>query len=67
MIELNCSECGKKLKGRDDAAGKQGKCPQCGTLLRVPDTKSPTPVSDAVSQVAPSPVSPRASARQWAV
>jgi len=36
MIEFKCSECGKQLRVKDDAAGKKGKCPQCGTVLLVP-------------------------------
>lgn len=58
MIEFNCSECGKKLKVADDSCGKRGKCPQCGALLRVPETGSPAPESNAVSQLAPSSTSP---------
>lgn len=38
MIEFSCSQCRKKLKVRDDAAGKRGKCPQCGAVLNVPHT-----------------------------
>jgi DNA-directed RNA polymerase subunit RPC12/RpoP len=28
--------CGKKLRARDDLAGKKVKCPGCGRLLTVP-------------------------------
>jgi len=37
MIEFRCSECGKQLRAKDDAAGKKGKCPQCGAMLVVPN------------------------------
>jgi|GEM_PF-3045094 len=60
MIEFNCSECGKKLKVTGDAAGKRGKCPQCGALLRVPETDRPAPFTHAVLQVVPSAASPAA-------
>lgn len=36
MIEFKCNECGKQLRVKDDAAGKKGKCRQCGTVLLVP-------------------------------
>jgi DNA-directed RNA polymerase subunit RPC12/RpoP len=36
MIEFKCSECGKQLRVNDDAAGKKGKCPQCGAMIVVP-------------------------------
>jgi serine/threonine protein kinase len=32
-----CPECGKKLKGRGELAGKKVKCPHCGRAVRVPD------------------------------
>lgn len=35
-IEFNCSGCQKKLRVADTAAGKQAKCPQCGTVALVP-------------------------------
>lgn len=43
MIEFKCSECGENLRVRDEAAGKRGKCRQCGTILRVPHAAAPTP------------------------
>jgi hypothetical protein len=38
MIEFECNQCSKRLKVKDEAAGKKGKCPQCGVLLEVPQT-----------------------------
>jgi phage FluMu protein Com len=38
MIDFECNQCGKRLKVKDEAAGKKGKCPQCGVLLEVPQT-----------------------------
>ena len=37
MIEFTCTQCGKQLRVKDEAAGKNGKCPQCGTVLHVPN------------------------------
>lgn len=34
-IRFKC-DCGKALKVADDLAGKQGKCPGCGSLITVP-------------------------------
>lgn len=42
MIEFKCSECSKQLRAKDDAAGKQGKCPQCGKTLLVPEQETVT-------------------------
>lgn len=36
MIQFKCSNCGKQLRAKDDAAGKKGKCPQCGVIVVVP-------------------------------
>ncbi len=36
MIDFKCSVCGKQYRIKDDAAGKQGKCSQCGEIFRVP-------------------------------
>jgi hypothetical protein len=40
-IEFRCPTCTKLLRVGDDAAGKQAKCPQCGTILLVPATVPP--------------------------
>jgi predicted Zn finger-like uncharacterized protein len=36
MIKFTCSNCSKKISTPDKSAGKRGKCPQCGHILRVP-------------------------------
>ncbi|MCE9582538.1 MAG: hypothetical protein K8T20_08605, partial [Planctomycetes bacterium] len=38
-ITTSC-DCGRKLNLKDELAGKTVKCPQCGTALKVPDSKS---------------------------
>src|SRR5262245_16818662 len=35
-IDVQCEDCGKKLRLRDDLAGKRIKCPGCGEALTVP-------------------------------
>src|SRR5687768_11738842 len=35
-IEFRCTKCGKLLRTKDDTAGKQAKCPECGTVLQIP-------------------------------
>ena len=50
MIEFKCSRCGKQLKVKDEAAGKRGKCPQCGTVLQVPDASPEPTLEPEISQ-----------------
>ncbi|MFP4356241.1 MAG: hypothetical protein ACLFUJ_14070 [Phycisphaerae bacterium] len=57
MIEFKCSNCGKQLRVKDDAAGKKGKCPQCGTELTVPDAEL-VELQDADRPAAPPPPPP---------
>ena len=38
-IEIYCA-CGKKLRARDESAGKKVKCPACGKSVPVPGTSS---------------------------
>src|SRR5687767_11553899 len=35
-IETICSGCAKKLRVSDEHAGKQARCPECGTIYTVP-------------------------------
>jgi len=35
-IELPCSGCGQTLRVRDEDAGRQARCPQCGAVTSVP-------------------------------
>lgn len=39
-IEFPCPGCQKLLRVQDDSAGKNAKCPQCGTIAPVPATSS---------------------------
>ena len=36
-ISVICSSCGKRLKAKDDHAGKSLPCPNCGQKVRVPE------------------------------
>ena len=36
MISFQCPACGKKLKVKDEFAGKKGKCPKCGNVINIP-------------------------------
>lgn len=42
-IQFRCPQCNKLLQTRDDAAGKQAKCPDCGTLVTVPGPGAEAP------------------------
>jgi len=55
VIELTCLACSKKLSVGDDAAGKRGKCPQCGATVKVPGADEPVFDSQR-AHVKPSPV-----------
>jgi phage FluMu protein Com len=35
-IDFRCPRCDRLLRTDDDTAGKQAKCPQCGTVMMVP-------------------------------
>jgi len=35
-ITVECSNCGKQLKVKDELAGRKGKCPQCQNVLHIP-------------------------------
>ena len=35
-IEFRCGQCGKLLRTGDDTAGKQAKCPSCGSIQAIP-------------------------------
>jgi phage FluMu protein Com len=43
-IEFRCTQCQKLLRTQDDTAGKQAKCPVCGTLVLIPEKTAPPPL-----------------------
>lgn len=52
-IKVTCA-CGKVLKAPDHLAGKQARCPGCGSVLQVPPDHGPIDVKP-IAQVAPIP------------
>jgi hypothetical protein len=58
-IELTCT-CGKKLKVKDEFAGRMGVCPGCGTSIAIPGAvvaPPPLPVVQPVQAIQPPPLS----------
>jgi len=49
-IEFSCTSCQHLVRVGDNAAGKKGKCPHCGTILQIP--------GPAVAASAPPPAKP---------
>src|SRR5438874_10778897 len=47
MAIITPCACGKKLRTKDDFAGKRIKCPSCGTVLTVPQHAEDQPLIDA--------------------
>jgi len=48
-IEFRCSQCSRLLRTPDETAGKQAKCPECGTVMEIPAS----PVEPAGDPFAP--------------
>jgi len=48
-IEFACHQCETRLRVRDDAAGKQARCPKCATMLVVPVESTPTRAAHPVA------------------
>ena len=55
-IEFRCTQCNKLLRTSDNTAGKQAKCPECGTVLTIPssapEAQGPAPGPAAASPFA---------------
>lgn len=69
MIRFSCPTCNKNFKVEDSNAGKTGKCPACGSAMRVPaasDEANDQPVQPEVAKkspaIPPPPLPPRVSA-----
>lgn len=59
-IEFRCGQCGKLLRTGDETAGKQAKCPSCGTVQPIPlspgfETFSSPPVPDVFGELPSAP------------
>ena len=58
-IEFRCTSCNKLLRVREEAAGRQAKCPECETVLQVPAASAPsTAPAEPPPPVQPPPVQP---------
>ena len=55
-IEFRCTQCNKLLRTGEGTAGKQAKCPECGTILTVPEAGIAPP--DAAPPPTPPPTPP---------
>jgi hypothetical protein len=42
---LVCTNCQSRIRVPENATGKQGKCPKCGTILPIPSAEAPAPVA----------------------
>ncbi len=40
MIKITCTNCGKHLEAPDEAAGKRGRCPECGEVFHLPSSET---------------------------
>ena len=40
-IEFRCTNCNKLLRTGDETAGRQAKCPDCGTVMTIPAAAGP--------------------------
>ena len=56
-IEFRCTKCSKLLRIGDEAAGKQAKCPECGTVSAVPAAGAEPPLQRGSFGPAPPPSS----------
>ena len=55
-IEFRCTKCSKLLRTPDDTAGKQARCPQCGTILAIPAAAPASPpIAAPLAAPAPAP------------
>jgi hypothetical protein len=61
-IEMPCTGCGQTLRVAEEHAGKMARCPQCGTIARVPGPGDA--VGDPFGQ-AQSPSSPGEAEAAW--
>lgn len=54
-IEFRCSKCDRLLRTPDGTSGKDAKCPQCGTIVRIPEVSAPPTAPAPSPQRAPVP------------
>jgi len=61
-IEFQCPSCQQLFRTPEQAAGKKGKCPHCGSVFTIPATASPAGPAPAASAPAPMPAAAPAAA-----
>ena len=44
-IEFRCTQCNKLLRTGEGTAGKQAKCPECGSVVPIPSESTPPPAT----------------------
>ncbi len=55
-IEFRCTKCNKLLRTPDETAGKQARCPECGTIVAIPAVApSSPPIAAPLAAPAPAP------------
>lgn len=52
-IEFRCQQCGKLLRVGDESAGKQAKCPSCGSVQAIPAASTAPEVPSAPPMARP--------------
>jgi hypothetical protein len=52
-IKFGCHSCGSRWNAPDKAAGRETKCPRCGTVLRVPLPTDQVPPNEPPAAAAP--------------
>ena len=45
-ITVKCPQCSSKLTAPDERAGKRGRCPSCGAIVRIPMAPAPAGAGD---------------------
>lgn len=54
-MQITCTGCSKKIRVADSAAGKRVKCPQCATVLRIPEKAEEEAPAPSPEESAPEP------------
>ena len=52
MIDFQCENCGKKIRVKDELAGRTGKCAGCGLKISIPNAIIESPLNDSLTPLA---------------
>lgn len=55
-IEFRCTQCDRLLRTPDGTSGKDAKCPQCGTIVKIPSMVAPDVAPQTVVPPPPPPL-----------